>query len=540
MPTKNVVANSSWVKVAEASEAGVFVSWEYPVALEVAVTATDAAPAGTITGHIFNREDQVTRATVGAGFMWVRTVSGSTLAELNLTVSNGAAAPGGGSSDTTEATQLQVELAVESLNTTVGDTATAAATTDTGNFTLLALVKRALQNWTELFKRIPASVNGAVPTVQVADFSVVGPSALSALNTDLLTGTVNGWFDAGAYQAGSVQIMASAGISAGAVIFEQTNDVTIAPAGVPLLAYETSSITSNPNVAAIAIAANASRLFTVPINARFIRVRISTAFVGGTLRAFGTFSQRSAALPTVNIQQATATSLQMTATVSPNSFAPIQITDVASAAITSTATTAVMAPTGGQSYKVIIPVTVVSGTAPTMDVSIEESDDGGTSWFRVYDFPRITTNGVYRSPKLSLTGNRVRYVQSLGGTTPAFTRTVTRVQCYDPGILLRQIIDRTVVTTALNAVTGTLVAQGSQALQMVLNMGTITTTAPQFQMEGSDDNGTTWYAISTPLAGVASATVQLTVANTQAQMVRARVSTAGVGSTLGYVLIKGF
>ena len=96
MPTKNVVVNSSWTKVAEASEDGVFVSWEYPVALEVAVTATDAAPAGTITGHIFNREDQVTRATVGAGFMWIRTVSGSTAAELSLAVSNGAAASGGG------------------------------------------------------------------------------------------------------------------------------------------------------------------------------------------------------------------------------------------------------------------------------------------------------------------------------------------------------------------------------------------------------------------------------------------------------------
>ena len=96
MPTKNVVVNSSWTKVAEASEDGVFVSWEYPVALEVAVTATDAAPAGTITGHIFNREDQVARATVGAGFMWVRTVSGSTPAELSLAVSNGAAASGGG------------------------------------------------------------------------------------------------------------------------------------------------------------------------------------------------------------------------------------------------------------------------------------------------------------------------------------------------------------------------------------------------------------------------------------------------------------
>ena len=563
MPTKNVVANSSWVKVAEASEAGVFVSWEYPVALEVAVTATDAAPAGTITGHIFNREDQVTRATVGAGFMWIRTVSGSTPAELNLTVSNGAAAPGGGgggSSDTTEATQLQVELAVESLNTTVGNTATAAATTDTGNFTLMALVKRALQNWTELFNRIPASVNGAVPTVQVADFSVVGPSALSALNTDLLTGTVNGWFDAGAYQSGSVQIMASAGISAGAVIFEQTNDTTLSPAGVPLRAYETSSITANPNVAAISIAANAVRLFTVPVNARYVRVRVSTAFVGGTVQAFGTFSQRSATFPTVNVQQATAGSLNVTASLAAGAAAvgsvtlgaatnavgyvgrqiPLLVGDVASAALTATATTAAFTPTFGSCYEINIPVTAVSGTTPTMDVVVQESDDGGTNWFDVYAFPRITATGMYRSPKLLLTGNRVRYVQTVAGTTPSFTRSVNRVQASDSVSVLRQIYDRVVVNGTLNAATASLVAQGARAVQLVLNMGAITTTAPQFQLEGSDDNGTTWYALGAPLVGVASSTVQVTVANVQTQMLRARVSTAGSGATLGYALLKAF
>lgn len=551
MPTKNVVANSSWVKIAEASEAGVFVSWGYPVALEVAVTATDAAPAGTITGHIFNREDSVTRATVGAGFMWVRTVSGPTPADLNLTVSNGAAGAGGGgggSSDTTEATQLQVELAVESLNTTVGNTATAAATTDTGNFTLMALVKRALQNWAELFNRIPASVNGAVPVIQTTDTSVVGPVAQSAINTNLLTGTVNGWFDAGAYQSGSIQIVGSAGISAGAVIFEQTNDTTLAPAGVPLRAYETSSITANPNVAAISIAANAVRLFTVPVNARYVRVRVSTAFVGGTVQAFGTFSQRSATFPTVNVQQATAGSLNVNASLAAGVATvgyvglqiPLLVGDVASAALTTTTTTAAFTPTFGSCYEINIPVTAVSGTTPTMDVVVQESDDSGANWFAVYAFPRITATGIYRSPKLLLTGNRIRYVQTVAGTTPSFTRSVNRVQANDSVSVLRQIYDRAVVIGTLNAATASLVAQGARAVQLVLNMGAITTTAPQFQLEGSDDNGTTWYALGAPLVGVASSTVQVTVDNVQTQMLRARVSTAGSGATLGYALLKAF
>jgi hypothetical protein len=61
-----------------------------------------------------------------------------------------------------------------------------------------------------------------------------------------------------------------------------------------------------------------------------------------------------------------------------------------------------------------IPVTAVTGTSPTMDVRIEESDDSGTNWYTVYDFPRITATGIYRSPLIPLVGNRIRYVQTIG------------------------------------------------------------------------------------------------------------------------------
>ena len=44
-----------------------------------------------------------------------------------------------------------------------GAQADAAATTDTGSFSLLSFVKRGLQNWTSLLAKIPASVSGRVP-----------------------------------------------------------------------------------------------------------------------------------------------------------------------------------------------------------------------------------------------------------------------------------------------------------------------------------------------------------------------------------------
>lgn len=218
---------------------------------------------------------------------------------------------------------------------------------------------------------------------------------------------------------------------------------------------------------------------------------------------------------------------------------PGTVADVASAAITTSATVAAITPTFGTSYVVNIPVTAVTGTNPTLDVSVEESDDGGTNWFKVYDFPRIVATGMYRSPKLPLTGNRVRYVQTVGGSGPSFTRAVNRLQSSDDVAAIRQLVDRTVVLTTLNSVTPTLNVQNCRNLQLAINIGAATT-PPSLQLQGSDDGGLSWYNIGTALAAVASSTVQVTVSNVNAQLARAQVSSAGATVAAGYVLIKGF
>jgi hypothetical protein len=218
---------------------------------------------------------------------------------------------------------------------------------------------------------------------------------------------------------------------------------------------------------------------------------------------------------------------------------PTPIADVTSAALTTTTTTAAFTPTYGITYEVNIPVTAVTGTSPTLDVSIEESDDSGTNWYKVYDFPRITAVGMYRSPTIPLVGNRVRYVQTVGGTTPSFTRAVNRLQSSYPAMPVRQLIDRTIVLTTLGSTTPSLIsADCGNRVQLVINIGAVTTTAPALQLQGSDDNGTTWYSIGTPLTAVASSTVQLTVTDINSQLTRAIVTTAGVGVTAGYVTIK--
>ena len=218
---------------------------------------------------------------------------------------------------------------------------------------------------------------------------------------------------------------------------------------------------------------------------------------------------------------------------------PLLVADQASGALTTTTTSSTITPASGCSYEVNYIVTAVTGTNPTLDVVIQESDDGGTNWFDVYHFQRITASGAYRSPKISLTGNRVRYVQTVGGTSPSFTRSINRLQSNDSNFnSVRQIFDRAVSLTTLNATTASLINTNADNVQLAINIGTATT-APILQLEGSFDN-TNWFAIGSPLTAVASSTVVTTVANIHAGFYRARVSTAGATVVAGYVSIKTF
>lgn len=215
------------------------------------------------------------------------------------------------------------------------------------------------------------------------------------------------------------------------------------------------------------------------------------------------------------------------------------IPDIASAAITSTSTSAAIANNLGNGFQVNIAVTAATGTSPTLDVRVEESFDGGTNWVTLYEMQRITAIGSYNSPILRASGRHIRYVQTVGGTSPSFTRAITRnVLPFIPAEPQKRIMDRSIVLTTLNSVTPVLFSGAANNIQLVINLGTATT-PPALQLEGSED-GINWYAIGTPLTGVASSTVQVTIANVSATFVRARVSTIGATVVAGYVSIKAW
>jgi hypothetical protein len=180
-------------------------------------------------------------------------------------------------------------------------------------------------------------------------------------------------------------------------------------------------------------------------------------------------------------------------------------------------------------------VTAVTGTTPTLDVSVEESDDTGTNWFRVYDFERISAVGMYRSDPITLRGNRIRYVQTIAGTTPSFTRAINRLQRNDDAPLRITFVDRTIVPNTLNSVTPTYYVEGCADFNFTVRC-TAQTTAATLTVQFSND-GTNWHTTThtlTTAVGVAHVKAQ----NEQWKFGRLIVTAAGTGITLGEVTFR--
>lgn len=91
MTTTNTSITSAWTKVANAADASLLISWLEAVAIEFAATDTDSVP--TVPGHMMLREQGLTRAMIGAGFVWARTKPGFPYPNFTLTVSKSTSGP---------------------------------------------------------------------------------------------------------------------------------------------------------------------------------------------------------------------------------------------------------------------------------------------------------------------------------------------------------------------------------------------------------------------------------------------------------------
>jgi hypothetical protein len=311
-----------------------------------------------------------------------------------------------------EATQQQVLVALQNIDSDIGAKADAPASDDSGSFGLISLFKRSLGYLASIVNRTPvlgAAAPGASSPVTLPNDVVAGvAAAIQPINMNLLSGVVSDWFDASNFHSASIHIIGGAGITAGAIFFEQTNDPVAAPAGVPWAIDETNVLTPTPSIAATAIAANASRMFGGSITSRYVRVRVSTAFAGGTIQAVGVFSQLPYFKAVQTVHQATAGNLQVTAALTSATArtgfvgaAGIWYDDTstllaANASFTgalrdlaNSATAVAFASNGTYAKEVRVSAeTDVSGT-----LWIEVSRDNGTIWRRVKAVPTVVVSG---------------------------------------------------------------------------------------------------------------------------------------------------
>jgi hypothetical protein len=289
--------------------------------------------------------------------------------------------------------------------------------------------------------------------------SISGFNSIAALNNNLLDNSGNGLStDVRDYQSGKLYIFSTA--TSGNYLVQGAFDFGFSIGSHAIQLFESIVQNQNPIVTPISLTSS-TRIFDINLQGiNFLRVILNSAIAG--VRAFIVLSPAAFVPSQTNIQQATAANLNavvsqsiaanLNAVVSQTSAGNLQslvslaipslISDIPSSAITATVSTAIT-PTLGSNYIVSCFVTVVSGTSPSLILRVEESDDSGTNWFTVYIFPVITAVGNYRSPRLKLMGNRIRYVQTVAGTTPSFTRSISRMQLHTDSDNFRQTVPTT-------------------------------------------------------------------------------------------------
>lgn len=154
------------------------------------------------------------------------------------------------------------------------------------------------------------------PAAIVDDWIVTGGTGRSAANDNLLAASGGSGYDTlqaanglGTARSMYVQITGSSGISAGAIAIEGSNDGN-AWQLIPF--FDVSNSAGVPNGAAVTIAASTDRFFACKLPFRYVRVRISTAFSGGTVSAVAKFSVTDF-IPPINVVANTTPSALITA-----------------------------------------------------------------------------------------------------------------------------------------------------------------------------------------------------------------------------------
>jgi hypothetical protein len=298
----------------------------------------------------------------------------------------------------------------------------------------------------------------SAPVSLPLDVTVTGGSIASGsavLNLELLTNTASGWFDAQNYHSASIQIQTGAGISAGVLTFEQTNDTAVSPAGNLQRVFD-DAIIGNAAATSMTLAASTTKTFYASLTSRYFRVRVSTAVAGGTVQVVGSFSQLPLPITVVDTELGAA-ALPADGTggpVNPGVTAMQQLfngasydrernnvsisVEASSAKTANGNSAAAIVNFNAKGVKLFLNISAVSGTSPTLVLKVQEQDPVSAAWF---DLAGATTAALSISgltkleiyPGIPAVANvsvnnalaRVwRLVWTITGTTPSFTFSV--------------------------------------------------------------------------------------------------------------------
>lgn len=218
--------------------------------------------------------------------------------------------------------------------------------------------------------------------------------------------------------------------------------------------------------------------------------------------------------------------------------APVVSAEVGSAARTATGNSGVISvPTGGAISGNIV-CSTFSGTAPTLDITLEESYDNGSTWQQIWAAPRITATASIPIPQMTIGGLR-RWVWTLGGTSPSFTFAINTNQLASPAPIIRKMMDRTagVLSGTFSAVTAALPVAGLSKITAKISLAAAATGAT-YQMQLSDDN-VSWSNVGTATVAVANNVTTISVpAGICADWARVICTSAGTGQTGNYVSLQ--
>ncbi|NCX94689.1 MAG: hypothetical protein EBX40_08435, partial [Gammaproteobacteria bacterium] len=340
-----------------------------------------------------------------------------------------------------------------------------------------------------------SNVNTILP-----DLYITGAANSAVGNNNLLAVAGPGELDVTGYKSASVQVIS--GATSGTFIFEGSNSLTSSHfQAIPVFRLDSAS----PNAIVTAItAASSNFIYVMPIRYRYIRMRVVTVLSAPVI-ALTRLSQDPFVAPVVNVVNGTAANLNATisgsltsaGTVTQPTAANLNCTAlVAGATLQAGATTDITSATLGagtvnsinvstaniQASSFAIYVTVIAGT-PTYDVDVQETMDG-TSYYTIYSFERITGTGQYYSPVIKHSGSGLRYVRTVGGTTPSVTSSVVRVSRQGQAETMRRFINRTIVPNTLNSNTGSYFCDGIEDFNLIVRC-TAQTTAATIALEFS-------------------------------------------------------